>query len=193
MTTSSRDRSAARAAPCAKCPFRSDVPIYLRRGRRHEIRLALLDGQGFTCHETTVPIETEDGTEMAVTSDSQQCAGAIKSIFKGGGDTNHIRVMARLGLIDPDAIEATGAQVWDINDWVSAAEGDTAATFHRQPVIPCAISNAGCEAPAGYLVGGAVVLGDTNADHECVVCGDPVCGNCLNGQTACPYCTEDHR
>ena len=28
-------------APCAKCPFRSDVPIYLRAGRREDIARGL--------------------------------------------------------------------------------------------------------------------------------------------------------
>ncbi|AXV09838.1 hypothetical protein DVS28_b0068 (plasmid) [Euzebya pacifica] len=123
------------------------MPIYLRQARRRGIRDAMLDGGGFVCHETTVPIETEDGDEMAVTSDSQQCAGAIKSILKSGGDTNTIRVLARLGLLDPDAIETAGADVWDINDWVAAEEGDTAETVQAQPIETCAIVDSGCEAP----------------------------------------------
>lgn len=190
MTTSARNRSAARAVPCTKCPFRSDVPVYLRRERRREIRDAMLDGSGFACHETTVPVETDDGDDMAVTADSQQCAGAIKSILKGGGDTNTVRVMARLGLIDVDAIENAGADVWDLNDWVSVAEGDTAETFEGHPTSPCAVSDAGCEAPVGYLVGGAVVRGDIDADTECAVCGDPVCTSCLAGRDTCPNCAE---
>lgn len=126
--TASRDRRLVRAAPCAKCPFRNDVPIYLRRDRRREIRDGLLDGDGgFACHETTTAIDTADGTEMITTDDSQQCAGAIKSILKAGRDSNNIRVMARLGLLAPDTLEASGADVWDINDWVAANEFDTAA------------------------------------------------------------------
>ena len=32
-------------APCAKCPFRSDVPIYLRAGRREDIARGLHRGE----------------------------------------------------------------------------------------------------------------------------------------------------
>lgn len=37
--------------PCAQCPFRTDIPNYLRRERKKDIAYSLLHDSSFTCHK----------------------------------------------------------------------------------------------------------------------------------------------
>lgn len=62
--------------PCPKCPFRLDIPEYLRGGRAEQIARDLAGGASFACHETTVPSDEDDGS-MVEAADSQMCAGAM--------------------------------------------------------------------------------------------------------------------
>lgn len=60
---------------------------------------------------------------------------------------------------------------------------------------PCHVVGAGCEAPAGYLVGDTVEDGDVDAEYYCDDCWEPVCGPCsrvlADGRRVCEYCAED--
>lgn len=192
MSNRTAQRPVVRPAPCVKCPFRGDVPIYLRHARREEIRDSIRNGGTFSCHETTSDDTDDDGYDIKVAGpDAQACAGAIKAVLKGGGDTNQIRVMARLGLLDVDALEKSGAEVWDLDLWTIAEEGDTLADTNAEFPEPCSISDPGCIAPAGWLIGGSVQRGTDPADDECVMCGEPVCAACMEDNEYCPMCQED--
>lgn len=85
--------------PCAKCPFRKDVPSYLRFGRRVEIAQALLSGGSFHCHNTVdYSQEDDEGETIADTSDALLCAGAERSLAAAGTSSQMGRIAERLGL-----------------------------------------------------------------------------------------------
>lgn len=65
-----------RKAPCAKCPFRSDVRPYLHPERAEEIAYAACNPYSeFSCHETTK--YDEDLGDMVMTNKSLTCAGFL--------------------------------------------------------------------------------------------------------------------
>lgn len=92
--------------PCAKCPFRCDIEPYLRPGRVRELRSQLLvRGEAyFTCHETTVQSEDEDG-EMVDGPNAQHCAGALILLEKSNAPTQLMRIFERLGSYDRSKLE----------------------------------------------------------------------------------------
>lgn len=183
----------ATAQPCAKCPFRKDVPIYLRRERREEIAQHLADGGSFPCHGTVSWTEDDDGEEIPDESHSLLCAGALKATAAAGGSGQLQRIGERLGSIDSEKIEAAGADCWSLLDWTELAEGSTgeAPEWEEQPE-PCSVVwDHRCEAPAGFLgAGGAVVRGTEAADGECPACGCPVCSVCRHGEDGPCYNCE---
>lgn len=186
--------NAITAAPCAKCPFRKDVPIYLRRERREEIAHALNNGGDFSCHATVNYVEDDDGESYGDTSEATTCAGAAKALMLAGGTTQLMRVAERLGLADLDRTAERGAEVWSLTEWPLLAEGatgDNPEYDEDAEVETCGTVNAGCLAPAGYLgAGGGVLYGTEAADEECVECGEAVCSNCISEQGHCGFCAE---
>lgn len=90
-------------APCSHCPFRSDIPGYLRRGRAAEIVRAMIeDGQTFSCHETTVSDEDEDGSPARREVDTtQHCAGAMILLEKLGVPNRGMFLAVRFEMYDP--------------------------------------------------------------------------------------------
>lgn len=180
-------RTVISKAPCRKCPFRKDVPIYLRSSRREEIATSIADGHTFFCHETTV----DDG-EGGLTADSNslECAGAAKAVMLSGGTTQHMRIAERLGMADLDEVADRGADVWPLHEWTLLADGATGDNPEYEEIRTCSVVDAGCLAPAGYLgMGGGVVRGTVAADGECAECGEPVCSNCLGGGDTCSMCS----
>lgn len=88
--------------PCAKCPFRTDIPAYLTKARVQELERALVgQQQTFTCHETTVPDDgDEDGVAMMDGPRAQHCAGALILLEKIGKPNQMMRISERLGMYD---------------------------------------------------------------------------------------------
>jgi hypothetical protein len=171
------------AAPCAKCPFRKDVPIYLYRERRREIAEALLSGSPFWCH-STVDYDSDDD-EPGV-SNARPCGGAERALDAIGRSSQLARIAERLG--ETVRVEG-GAECWDLTEWTGLPEGATGDDPGDTEGETCEIVNAGCEAPAGYMVGGGVVHGDVFVDWWCPSCGvaccdscrvDDLCGNCAD-------------
>lgn len=189
-------RQAITAAPCARCPFRQDVPIYLRADRREEITEALAYGQTFWCHGTVEWSEDDDGNEHPETADAVECAGAQKALIAAGGSSQLARVAERLGMADLDQVAERGPDVWSLNDWARLAEGSTAEhpvweVGDADGVVTCETVNAGCLAPAGHLTpSGAVLEGREAADGECPTCGEPVCSACADAAGLCAGCSE---
>lgn len=182
-------------APCAKCPFRKDVPIYLHQGRRAEIAETLINGGGFDCHATVdYSEEDDDDNTVPSTVDASLCSGAMAALAQSGGSNQLIRVAARLGMLDSEAHPEMPEIVWSLTEWVRLAEGATVENPEEIEGETCAIVDSGCEAPAGYLgSGGGVVEGVEYVDTWCYSCGDPVCDSCLAVYTPeplCPYCAE---
>lgn len=83
--------------PCAHCPFRNDIPGYLREARVYEIEDGLVRGS-FPCHETTAP-EGDDG-ERPETGDEGHCAGALILLEKLERPSQLMRIAERIGLYD---------------------------------------------------------------------------------------------
>lgn len=180
--------------PCSHCPFRKDVPIYLRLDRREEIADSLFDGFDFPCHATVKQMEDADGEDWQDTSDSKTCAGAAKALMAAGGTTQLMRISERLGMADLDRTAARGAEVWDLCDWVRLAEGSTGEAPEwevgdEDGVNTCNTVGPYCTAPAGYMTGsGAAKHGTDEAELECPSCGDFVCEECADDEGVCGNC-----
>lgn len=169
--------------PCKDCPFRTDVPGYLRRDRAQEIAREIARGSTFPCHKTTVPDPEDESARMA-TQTSQMCAGAIIVMEHEDAPNQMLRIAERIGLYDRRKMDMNAPvhrsfaafirHHGDGDDWESAE--------------PCSICGDGCEAPAGWMEGGVVV---TNEDIDpsvmtvCPECEQPVCETCA--QWCCDY------
>ena len=84
-------------APCAHCPFRSDIRPYLRKDRVREIQRSLVLAE-FPCHETTTH-SAEDG-EAVRTGNEAHCAGALILLEKIERPSQLMRIAERLGMYD---------------------------------------------------------------------------------------------
>ena len=179
------------SAPCAACPFRKDVPIYLRQSRREEIAQHLYDGIWFPCHNT-VEYHDEDDHD---TSKAKSCAGAVKALALVGGTTQMDRIAERLGMGSIERTADHKIETWPLNDWVRLAEGatgDEPVWEIEEEIETCCTVNAGCLAPAGYLTGsGGVQEGLVAADGRCTMCDEALCSNCADSQGRCGMCTEE--
>jgi hypothetical protein len=86
--------------PCAKCPFRNDIPGYLTRGRVREIRQSLVTSD-FPCHLTTTHRDDDDvGGCYVPTGTEMHCAGALILLEKLGTPSQMMRISERLGMYD---------------------------------------------------------------------------------------------
>lgn len=98
--------------PCKNCPFRTDIPAFLTKGRAKEIASSLSpprsdQGGTFPCHKTTVPDDESDDGEMRVLPKSQHCAGALIMLAKSGRLhlNQTLLIMHRLGAFSPAALD----------------------------------------------------------------------------------------
>lgn len=91
--------SALAPAPCKLCPFRKDVPIYLRKERREEIAMSLAEGGTFSCHSTVdydTDVQDEEGFDVPSTANSKFCAGAVKAMLLDGQPNQMLRIILRI-------------------------------------------------------------------------------------------------
>lgn len=164
--------------PCSNCPFLKKGGVPLRLERIREIHRLVTGtsplGEGvFPCHKT-VTREHESPNQMT-------------------------RIALRLGSFDPDKLMKHGSKVHDSLDaWIDAdpIASKERKTRETEPIgDPCAVSNRGCEAPAGWISNGRVIEGTDAADYSCFECGQPVCGSCSqerdDGERICDDCSED--
>src|SRR5690348_9305882 len=89
-------------APCPKCPFRTDIPTFLRKARAREIADALTrHQQTFQCHQTVDYSRADDaGNGNDRTPNAQHCAGALIMLEHMGQPNQMMRIMERLGGYD---------------------------------------------------------------------------------------------
>lgn len=190
------------AAPCVKCPwlakFKSDDD-YLRPGRRAGIVEDMLRGNGFPCH-ATVDYTGDDVDEYDVAipdvSESMECAGAALVMLRADRPPQVLRIMERLGMFDSDEFLARHA---DVELWTMREALDELHTGGQETEGTCNVVNAGCLAPAGYMIGGEAVHGTDMVDTCCPQCGEFVCeecsdddGNCLNDQCSDERSDDDY-
>lgn len=87
--------------PCPRCPFRADIPPYLRPDFVVELRTSLERGT-FACHET-VDYGDDDGGQIRATS--QHCAGALLLNERDDRRSDVCQVLARLGHWHPERLD----------------------------------------------------------------------------------------
>lgn len=186
-------------SPCKKCPFRTDVDSYLRPERVEEIAASLNSGSDFTCHQTTDPVEDEDGNvEMVSGKRARACAGALATLENQGTPTQSMRIAERLGMYDSARI--ADAPVYDsLAEWVRAKNGVQTVTSSEGEVLEfqhCEVVSMNCEDPAGYgTASGAVENSDEPTcnplEDACESCGNLMCESCRSeGYNLCVDCEE---
>lgn len=169
--------------PCANCPFRTDcMEGWLQRGRAQEIANSITHEQApFQCHETTEVGGAEPGHE-------EHCAGALILLEKSNiGPGQYARIAERLGFFDPEKLDLEAPVFDSIRAFIEHHEGE------KEEVDCCSVVEPGCEAPAGFAVGGGAVENldvDPDATSECTTCGEPVCESCSNAEGQCANCGE---
>jgi hypothetical protein len=188
--------------PCAHCPFRTDVPGYLRRSRAVEIAQSIAAGSIFPCHETTADAVDDDGNEIRVQVDTSQfCAGAVIVMEKIGQPNQALRMAERFGIYDPATMDmdapVVGSFVEFVDHHAQSMEtliGECRAEEDEGEYLDscCSIVNGGCEAPAGYMMGGTAVPADNEGAelHACPECGSTVCASCSDEDDLCANCVE---
>lgn len=179
--------------PCANCPFRVDVPPYLRPERAQEIATSIASGATFACHKTTVLDEEGEG-DLVEAPTSQMCAGAMIAMAKSEQANQIMRIAMRLGLLDPDQLDLDAPVVGSLTAFVDHHAGEP---DDEEEIEPCSVADYGCEAPAGYMVGGSAIRNvelDQDSTTPCVSCGTSVCENCSaaapDGGRICGYCQD---
>lgn len=193
--------------PCSNCPFLKKGGVPLRLERIREIHRLVTGssplGEGvFPCHKT-VTREHEDDEDASFEPlhdpKASYCAGAIIYSLKLESPNQMTRIALRLGSFDPDKLMKHESKVHDSLDaWIDAdpIASKERKTRETEPIgDPCAVSNRGCEAPAGWISNGRVIEGTDAADYSCFECGQPVCGSCSqerdDGERICDDCSED--
>lgn len=112
--------------PCAKCPFRTDIKPYIRHGRALEIAAGLERGE-FTCHQTTVDSEDDEGEcERVDGPDAQHCAGALIMLEAEGHPSQMMRIAERLRgkdggpMYDPSKLDMTAPVYQSRDEFIDA-------------------------------------------------------------------------
>jgi hypothetical protein len=101
-------------APCANCPFRSDVVPYLTIERVEEIIAAITDGDAsFSCHKHNSFGEDDEGDSMTIEGpDAQHCAGAMILLEKIEQPNQWMRIAERLRIYNRHRLKMN-APVYD--------------------------------------------------------------------------------
>lgn len=199
MTTATkkRDRMFSLRRPCERCPFRTDLAggPYLTAGRAAEIRRNMLgNDMDFYCHEgidyDALDDDWYEGDQQTFrpTAANPVCAGAMIVLLRQGSPSQMMRVQMALTKVDLADQLDMDAPVYESLDAFVAGHGGGADEDREC----CAIANADCEAPAGYLGAGGIIEGDGHCSTYCVDCGEACCPSCSVGidEILCPYCDE---
>ena len=185
MAVKGANKRYALRRPCENCPFRTDIPGYLRPERAREIAESIACGAEFPCHKTTVPDPDDDSLNVGA-EHSQMCAGAMILMEHEQAPNQMLRVAERIGLYDAGKLDMDAPVARSFVEFIRHHGGD------EEDQQTCEICNAGCEAPAGMLIQGHVITYD-NSDvelYDCKSCGAMMCQSCSEGEEECPYCLE---
>lgn len=104
--------------PCSNCPFRKDVPPYLRKARVKELKESLKTS-AFDCHKT---LDYEDGEGLRNRS-TKHCAGALVLLEKTKSRSQLMQIGERFGLYDPAQVDLS-APVYESFEEMAEAQLD---------------------------------------------------------------------
>lgn len=109
--------------PCPKCPFRCDIRPFLQAERAEEISEALMRGNTFTCHQTTVADDDdESGGSMKDGPNAQHCAGALILLEKLESPNQMMRWMERIGCYDRRKLDMESPVFDDFEEFIEAQQ-----------------------------------------------------------------------
>ena len=103
--------------PCAKCPFRIDVPSYLRPARIRQIADDIQADQTFWCHQT---VDHDEDGDSAIGRKARVCAGMMATVENEGRPGQGMRVGERLGLYSPDSLDPEAPVYGSVEEWARA-------------------------------------------------------------------------
>ena len=113
--------------PCAKCPFRNDIPPFLREDRVWEIADSLVNAE-FPCHETVDyddeqwynDDEEKGGSFFIPTGDEKHCAGALILLEKLEQPSQMMRICERFGSYDRNKLDMDSPVFDDFDEMADA-------------------------------------------------------------------------
>lgn len=186
-------------APCANCPFRSDIDPYLRPERAQEIAQALIEGGTFECHKT-VDYQNTDEEDTPDTSHAQHCAGALLTMERGGTVNQMMRIAERLGLYDYERMKDDAPVYAGLDVWVHAHREHATGELPdiELELEHCGVVGQDCEDPAGYAFG-STAYGNLDAptcdpNITCYSCGHIACEACrveVDDEILCVDCAKN--
>lgn len=116
--------------PCRDCPFRTDIEFALAPGRVREIWDAITTQDAtFVCHKTT---RFDDDGEYRASATEQHCAGALILLLRKERPNQLMRIAARIGRFDPDALDLDAPVFDDVDAMILARESAYGATRHAR-------------------------------------------------------------
>jgi len=102
--------------PCDNCPFRIDVPPFIRPARAIEI---LTGDQAFACHKT---VDYKGSFEGKLDELTQHCAGVLIILERENKPHQMMRIMERIGGYDQRKLDRKAPVYASIKACVSAHE-----------------------------------------------------------------------
>lgn len=114
---------------CAKCPWRTDVPAYLRPARIRQIADDVAAGDVFWCHQT---VDYDDNGESACGPRTRVCAGMMATVEAEGKPGQAMQVGERLGLYNPALLDPDAPVYPSVEEWARAKGAPPATRDSRR-------------------------------------------------------------
>lgn len=167
-------------APCANCPFRSDIKFPLEYERAQEIKDATYEDANFHCHKT-VNYDDEAG-EGRVDGRTRVCAGYLITMEKEGRANQPTRIAERIGLYDRVMLEMDSPTYDSMDEWVRSYLPEAEDAEDGVELEHCGVVARGCTNPAGFSRNGVVEDNPAppTCSAECLTCQVPVCAGCTD-------------
>lgn len=109
-------------APCADCPFRSDIAFYLTKDRRIEIANDLQHDKTFACHKTVNYERWGEDPDVPYTQQGEEshCYGALVALHKSADVRSNflLRLAIHFGWLKVNDIDIT-LPVSGLAEWVN--------------------------------------------------------------------------
>lgn len=109
--------------PCTNCPFRTDVPSFLRPERIRQIADDVHADQTFWCHLTVDYDDSEDGSTIG--SRARVCAGMMKTVENEDAPVQIMRSGERLGMYSPEGLDSAAPVYGSVEEWAAAKGAQT--------------------------------------------------------------------